>query len=84
MFEAINRALLANPQSQIMDLKLISLNVNGLNDHLKQAVLVDWLKCMKVDVVCLQETLCQKVVLQQQLSRRLLFFYIHTYFILSC
>ena len=39
-----------------MDLKLVSLNINGLNDHLKRTALVDWLKCMKVDVVCLQET----------------------------
>ena len=39
-----------------MDLKIISLNINGLNDHLKRTALVDWLKCMKVDVVCLQET----------------------------
>ena len=39
-----------------MDLRLISLNINGLNDHLKRTALVDWLKCMKVDVVCLQET----------------------------
>ena len=39
-----------------MDLKTISLNINSLKDHLKQTALVDWLKCMKVDVVCLQET----------------------------
>ena len=39
-----------------MDLRIISLNINGLNDHLKRTALVDWLKCMKVDVVCLQET----------------------------
>ena len=39
-----------------MDLKFVSLNINGLNDHLKRTALVDWLKCMKVDVVCLQET----------------------------
>ena len=38
-----------------MDLKVISMNINGLNDHLKRTALVDWLKCMKVDVVCLQE-----------------------------
>ena len=39
-----------------MDLRVISLNINGLNSHLKRTALVDWLKCMKVDVVCLQET----------------------------
>ena len=39
-----------------MDLKIISLNINGLNDHLKRTALVDWLRCMKADVVCLQET----------------------------
>ena len=38
-----------------MDLKVILMNINGLNDHLKRTALVDWLKCMKVDVVCLQE-----------------------------
>ena len=36
--------------------KLLSLNINGLNDRLKRTALVDWLKCMKVDVACLQET----------------------------
>ncbi len=35
---------------------LLSLNINGLNDRLKRTALVDWLKCMKVDVACLQET----------------------------
>ncbi len=35
---------------------LLSLNVNGLNDRIKRTALVDWLKCMKVDVACLQET----------------------------
>ena len=35
---------------------LVSLNVNGLNDHLKRTALIDWLKCMKADIVCLQET----------------------------
>ncbi len=34
----------------------MSLNINGLNDHLKRTALVDWLKCMKADIVCLQET----------------------------
>ena len=37
-------------------MNLISVNINGLNDHTKQTALVDWLKCMKADVVCLQET----------------------------
>ena len=35
---------------------LLSLNINGLNDRIKRIALVDWLKCMKVDVACLQET----------------------------
>ena len=35
---------------------VLSLNVNGLNDRLKRTALVDWLKCIKVDVACLQET----------------------------
>ena len=35
---------------------LVSLNINGLNDHLKGTALIDWLKCMKADIVCLQET----------------------------
>ncbi len=35
---------------------LVSLNINGLNDHLKRTALIDWLKCMKADIVCLQET----------------------------
>ena len=39
-----------------MDLKIISININGLNDHRKRTALVDWLRCMKADVVCLQET----------------------------
>ena len=37
-------------------MNLISVNINGLNDHVKRTALVDWLKCMKADVVCLQET----------------------------
>ena len=36
--------------------RLISLNINGLNDHLKGTALIDWLKCIKADIVCLQET----------------------------
>ena len=32
------------------------MNVNGLNDRVKQTALVDWLKCMRVDFACLQET----------------------------
>ncbi len=44
-------------QSQpIPMLNLLSLNINGLNDRTKRTALVDWLKCMKVDVACLQET----------------------------
>ena len=39
-----------------MSFNFLSLNVNGLNDHLKRTALVDWLKCVKVDIVCLQET----------------------------
>ena len=35
---------------------LITLNINGLNDHIKRTALIDWLKCMKADIVCLQET----------------------------
>jgi exonuclease III len=35
---------------------LLSLNVNGLSDRLKRTALVDWLKCMRVDFACLQET----------------------------
>ena len=35
---------------------LLTLNVNGLNDHIKWIALIDWLKCMKADIVCLQET----------------------------
>ena len=35
---------------------LVSLSIDGLNDHLKRTVLIDWLKCMKADIVCLQET----------------------------
>ncbi len=37
-------------------LNLLSLNINSLNDHIKRTALVDWLKCMRVDVACLQET----------------------------
>ena len=37
-------------------MNLISVKINGLNDHTKRTALVDWLKCMKADVVCLQET----------------------------
>ena len=36
--------------------RLISLNINGLNDHLKRTALINWLKCMKADIVCRQET----------------------------
>ena len=35
---------------------LLTLNVNGLNDHIKRTALIDWLKCMKADIVCLQKT----------------------------
>ena len=35
---------------------LLTLNINGLNDHIKQTALIDWLKCMKADIMCLQET----------------------------
>ena len=35
---------------------LITLNINGLNDPIKRTALIDWLKCMKADIVCLQET----------------------------
>ncbi len=41
---------------QLPMLNLLSLNINGLNDRIKRTALVDWLKCMKVDVACLQET----------------------------
>jgi exonuclease III len=34
---------------------LITLNINGLNDPTKRTALIDWLKCMKADIVCLQE-----------------------------
>ena len=67
--EAINRAILTDPQCLQLLMELpepslesdngsqdTTLNVNGLNDHLKRTALVDWLKCIKVDVVCLQET----------------------------
>ena len=37
-------------------INLISLNINGLNGVLKRTALVDWLKCMNADIVCLQET----------------------------
>jgi exonuclease III len=35
---------------------LLTLNINGLNGHIKRTALIDWLKCMKADIVCLQET----------------------------
>jgi exonuclease III len=35
---------------------LLTLNINGLNDHIKRTALIDWLKCMKADIVYLQET----------------------------
>ena len=35
---------------------LVSLNINGLNDPLKGTALIDWVKCLKADIVCLQET----------------------------
>ena len=38
-----------------MNLNCISININGLNDHRKRTAFIDWLHCMKVDVVCLQE-----------------------------
>jgi exonuclease III len=42
--------------TQVAMYNLISLNVNGLNDQIKRYALIDWLKCMKADIVCLQET----------------------------
>ena len=39
-----------------MSFNLLSLNVNGLNDPSKCTALIDWLKFVKVDVACLQET----------------------------
>ena len=49
-----HRSFYPNHWNQMMN--LISVNINGLNDHTKRTALVDWLKCMKADVVCLQET----------------------------
>ena len=40
----------------ILMINSISLNINGLNGLLKRTALVDWLKCMNADIVCLQET----------------------------
>ena len=37
-------------------INLVSLNINGLNDHLKQTGLINWLHCMKADIECLQGT----------------------------
>ena len=39
-----------------MNFNIISININGLNDHRKRTAFIDWLHCMKVDVVCLQDT----------------------------
>ena len=39
-----------------MNFKVISINIKGLNDYTKRTAFIDWLHCMKVDVVCLQET----------------------------
>ena len=39
-----------------MNFNVFSININGLNDHRKRTAFIDWLHCMKVDVVCLQET----------------------------
>lgn len=37
-------------------INLISLNINGLSDIFKRAAVIEWLKCMKADIICLQET----------------------------
>ena len=39
-----------------MNFNVLSININGLNDHRKRIAFIDWLHCMKVDVICLQET----------------------------
>ena len=39
-----------------MNFNIISININSLNDHRKRTAFIDWLHCMKVDVVCLQKT----------------------------
>ena len=39
-----------------MNFNIISIYINGLNDHRKRTAFINWLHFMKVDVVCLQET----------------------------
>ena len=41
-----------------IDLKIVSLNVRGLNDRYKRMTLFKWLKDKKFDIICLQETFC--------------------------
>ena len=36
-------------------ISVVSLNINGLNDCTKQTTFIHWLKCLKADIVCLQE-----------------------------
>ena len=39
-----------------MNFNVLSININDLNDHRKGTAFIDCLHCMRVDVVCLQET----------------------------
>ena len=41
------------------NLRVCSLNVNGMRDHSKRAQLFTWFKAKKIDIVFLQETHCK-------------------------
>ena len=48
-----------------MSLKLVKINVNGLRDNRKRELVFNWLVSKKYDCICLQETLCTRVVINR-------------------
>ena len=54
--DRIRELMLELPTLDLIIFNFISLNINSLNDHLKRTAFLDWFKCMKADIVCLQET----------------------------
>ncbi len=47
-------------ESKSFDISLGTLNVRGLRDDFKRKLVLDWLKTLNIDVICLQETYCTK------------------------
>jgi exonuclease III len=48
-----------------MSLKLVTINVNGLRENRKRELVFNWLISKKYDCICLQETHCTGVDINQ-------------------